>query len=152
MKIDSTFRIFAFLMAVLIFSIPFVSYAQQKPINKADIEAGANAQAIADAENDVNKTGWFMDGCFLNIIGVVMARTIKAPVPAERLVGKPPTYIFAYTSAYYQKQTENQTTAAVGIGIVVCLVIGCLIINDIDDGCIVGSGGGGSLFGGWCAF
>lgn len=160
MKINSTFRVLAFLMVVLISSAPFVSYAQQKPIEtKTQIEAEAKAQAIADAENDANKTGWFMAGCFLNIIGVVMARTTKAPVPAGRLVGKSLTYIVAYTSAYQAKRTEIQTSAAWG-GCVAC-VVGCLVwvyllVETIDDGGTVttssGSGGDGSLFGGWCAF
>lgn len=146
-------------MAVLIFSMPVINFAQQNPIEtKAKIEAEARAQAITDAKNDANKTGWFMAGCFLNIIGVFMARTTKAPVPAERLVGKSLTYIVAYTSAYQAKRTEIQTAAAWG-GVAAC-VVGCLVwvyllVETIDDGTVTtssGSGGDGSLFGGWCAF
>ena len=155
MKINSTFRVFAFLMAVLIFGAPITIFAQQNPTEtKAQIEAEARAQAIADAKNDANKTGWFMAGCFLNILGVAMARTTKAPVPAERLVGKSLTYIVAYTSAYQAKRTEIQTAAAWG-GVAACAV-GCLVwvyllVDGIGDGCTFSSSSGGSGGGsGWC--
>ena len=143
MKISSTFRVFAFLMAVLIFSMPFVSHTQQHPI-----EAEAKAQAIADAENDANRTTWFTIGCFLNIIGIYHARTNMTPVPAGRLVGKPPTYIVAYTSAYQAKQTEIQVkSAALGciLGFVVCSVACVFAIDGINDLRGWTSGGG------WCS-
>ena len=136
MKISLTFRVFAFLMAVLIFSMPFVTFAQQN-----SIEAEAKARAIADAENDVNKTTWFMTGCFLNIIGVVIAQSNKAPPPAGRLVGKSSRYIAAYTSSYQAKRAEIQENSAVGgcvlssLGCLMCLLV------------VGGSSGGGS---GWC--
>ena len=106
-KMSSTFRVFAFFMAVLIFSMPVINFAQQNPIEtKAQIEAEARAQAIADAENDAHKKTWFMAGCFLNLIGVVIANKSKAPVPAERLVGKSPAYVAAYTSSYQARLTQ----------------------------------------------
>ena len=139
-------------MAVLIFSMPVVTLALQNPIEaEVKVEAEARAQAIADAENDTNKAGWFMAGCFLNILGVVMARTTKAPVPAERLVGKSLTYIVAYTSAYHAKRTEIQAAAAWG-GVAAC-VVGCLVwvylLGESDGATSTsssGNGGGGS----WC--
>ena len=95
-------------MVVLIFSMPVITFAQQNPIEtKAEIETEAKLQALIDAENDANKTVWFMRGCFLNILGVALARRTKAPVPAGRLVGKPLTYVVAYTSAYQTRRTEN---------------------------------------------
>lgn len=143
-KINSMFRIFAFLMAVLICSIPFVSYAQQKPIEtKAEIEAEARAQAIADAENDTNKSNWFMAGCFLSILGVAIASVSKAPVPAERLIGKSSVYVAAYTSSYQAKQTEIQTNWALGgCAVIPLAILGCIVAFIIE----VDRSGGGS----WC--
>ena len=161
MKIDSTFRVFAFLMTVLIFSMPVIIFAQQNPTEtKATIEAEARAQAVADAENDTNKTAWFKTGCFLNIIGVAMARRTKAPVPAGRLVGKSLTYIVAYTSAYQTRQTEIQEQSALS-GCTVGTLVGCvaafiLVRKAVDDSLgssyISGSSSGGGVSSNWCLF
>ena len=152
MKISLTFRVFAFLMAVLMFSTPFISYAQQNPVEaEAKVEEEAKAQAIADAENDANKEAWFMAGCFLNIIGVFIARTNRTPVPASRLVGKSSRYIVAYTSSYREKRTEIQVkSAALGciLGFVVCSVACVLAINEIRNDLRGGTIGGSS---GWCS-
>ena len=155
MEINSPFRIFAFLMAVLIFSMPVINFAQQNPIEtKAKIEAEARAQAITDAENDANKTAWFMTGCFLNIIGVAMARTTKAPVPAGRLVEKSLTYTVAYTSSYQARRTAIQTAAAWG-GVVTCVVaclVGVYLLGEAVDGTTstsTSSSGGDGSFASW---
>ena len=164
MKISTTFRVFAFLIAVLICSMPVITFAQQNPIKtKAEIETEAKLQAIIDAENDANKTVWFMRGCFLNILGVALARRTKAPVPAGRLVGKSLTYIVAYTSAYQTRRTEIQVESTL-LGCILgplCCVVACvvgvyLLGHTIDDGGTFtsssGSGGGGGSGGGsWCS-
>ena len=122
-KISSTFRVFAFLMAVLTFSRSLITLAQQKPI-----EAGAEAQAITDAERDVSKMYWFMTGCCLGGFGVVKASGHKASVPAERLIGKSPAYVAAYTSSYQAKQTEIQTKWALrGYAVIPLACLGCVV-------------------------
>ena len=161
MKIDSTFRIFAFLMAVLIFSMPVIIFAQQNPIEtKATIEVAAKAQAIIDAENDANKTGWFMAGCFLNILGVAMARTKKAPVPAGRLVGKSLTYIVAYTSSYQTRRTEIQVQSAVlgcTLATLACVIVAYPIVKDglealeACGGCLAAASDSDIDSGSWCS-
>ena len=142
MKIDSAFRVFDFFMAVLIFSMPVIIIAQQNPTEtKAEIETEAKVQALIDAENDANKTVWFMRGCFLNIFGVALARRTKAPVPAGRLMGKSLTYIVAYTSAYQTRRSEIQVESTL-LGCILgplCCVGGCLVGvyllgHTIDDG------------------
>ena len=132
-------------MAVLIFSMPVINFAQQNPIEtKAQIEAEARAQAIADAENDTNKTNWFMAGCFLSVLGVAIANVSKAPVPAERLIGKPPAYVAAYTSSYQAKLTEIQTKWALrGCAVIPVACLGAVVALYTD----LKYGGGGS----WCS-
>ena len=128
MKINSTFRAFAFLMALLIFSMPVAPRAQQNSIETAaKIQAEARAQGIADAENDTNKTNWFMAGCFLSILGVAIASVSKAPVPVERLISKSPAYVEAYTSSYQAKQTENQTRQALR-ACAILAILGCIVL------------------------
>ncbi|MCY4553371.1 MAG: hypothetical protein OXC79_06840, partial [Candidatus Poribacteria bacterium] len=64
MKISSTFDISVLFMAVLMFSIPLVTLAQQNS-GQADAIA-AEADAEADANKDVNKPLWFGTGCLLS--------------------------------------------------------------------------------------
>ena len=124
--------------------MPVITFAQQNSVaTRAKIEAEARAQGIADAENDANKTAWFMTGCFLNIIGVAIANTSKAPVPAGRLVGKSPVYVDAYTSSYQGRLTEIQTNWALGgCAVIPLAILGCLVALIVS----IEYGGGGS----WC--
>ncbi|MXV75882.1 hypothetical protein F4Z99_16615 [Candidatus Poribacteria bacterium] len=133
MKMNSTFHVCALLMAVLVFSIPFGTFAQQGSVQAA--EAIANAKA--DANKDVNKPLWFGAGCLLSgsafllkpygyfalPIGSIGGYLYQpAPLPS-RLIGKSPEYIAAYTSTYKSKRGEIQANStAAG-----CLS-GCLII------------------------
>ena len=172
MKIDSAFRVFDFFMAVLIFSMPVIIIAQQNPTEtKAEIETEAKVQALIDAENDANKTVWFMRGCFLNIFGVALARRTKAPVPAGRLMGKSLTYIVAYTSAYQTRRSEIQVESTL-LGCILgplCCVGGCLVecifsairlmmaVPLLPAAAVVGMVAAAAVvaffpFGNWCAF
>lgn len=94
------FRLFVRVMAVLIFSIPCVSLAQQS--TDAD-------QAYIDAKNDAqNPVPWTL-GAFLTAaaggcIGgsvIVLSSQLHSPKPpSHRLVGKSPEYIRAYIETY----------------------------------------------------
>ena len=137
MNRDSTFHVSVFLMAVLIFSMPFSTLAQQQQNTVAEAEA----QAIADAKADTDKASWFMGGCFLNIFGIVVAKLSTAPVPADRLVGKSPDYVAIYTLSYQAEQTRIRVRSALQ---------GCIVGFGICVGVffIAVSGDGGS---GWCS-
>lgn len=138
MKRGSTFHVLVFLMASLIFAMPFTTLAQQQ---QSTVEAEAKAQAIADAKKDTSKSSWFMVGFFLNIIGVTIAQTSMAPVPADRLIGKSPEYAIAYTLSYQTERTRIQARSALmGCGLLAGLCILGIIKEAID-------GGGG----GWCS-
>ena len=143
-KIGLTFRVLSFLMAVLIFSMPVITCALQNPIEtQAEIEAEARVRAIADAENDTNKANWFMAGCFLSVLGVAIANVSGASVPSERLIGKSPAYVVAYTSSYQAKRNEVQVTWALrGCAVIPLAIVGCVV------GLVIGLRGGGG--GSWC--
>ena len=175
MKINSTFHVLVFLMAVLTFSTPFVALAQQNPV-KAETEAvaeqdaytmslQAKANAERDASNDFNLLVWLIAGgagvTALGVIGLFAGCAFglrndppqdyeiitggmvlgglagcgigisaplyaiykyKAAVPSERLIGKSPEYIEAYTSTYRHKLGLLRATRA-GMGV---LAIGAL--------------------------
>ena len=101
MIISSTFHVSVFLMAVLVFSMPFVTIAQQTAeaadtksapgaytkSEKESLIATAKADAERDAETDVNKLLWTGVGCaapFFGLLGcfagahVVLTGTIES--------------------------------------------------------------------------
>lgn len=96
-------------MAVLTFSMPFVTFAQQN-----SLQAEAIAAAERDAQNDINKGLWFLGGCFGGVIGVIIAYGIEPSPPATRLLGKSPEYVDFYTQAYVEKANKLQTNSALG--------------------------------------
>ena len=143
MEIRSTFHALVFFMALLTFSLPFLTPAQEQTVV---------TQAIADAKKDaianVNGAFWFATGCllclspicmgailfgtsldrylsdtncsglsliFVPIIGIVGTYSYRPDPPASRLIGKPPEYVIAYTAAYKSEKGKLQAQwAAVG--------------------------------------
>ena len=105
-------------MAALIFSMPFVTLAQQP-----SVQAEAIIAAEQDANKDVNKPFWFGAGCFLSGLSFLansvwlycaavwcywhLLLSAGNPPPA-RLIGKSSEYITAYTSAYQLKRGSIQ--------------------------------------------
>ena len=106
MKISSTFHVSALLMAVLTFSMPFITLAQQ------NLQAEAIIAAERDAQNDVNKSLWFLVGCYGCVFGLIIAAGIKPAFPATRLLGKSPEYVAFYTDAYKEEAKRLQTNSA----------------------------------------
>ena len=108
MKIKSTFHALVFFMAVLIFSMPIVTLAQQN-----SVQSEAIAAAEVDAEVDTNTTFWFVVGCFGSLFGLLYANYNAPSAPASRLLGKSPEYVAFYSDAYTIKAKKLQTDQAV---------------------------------------
>ena len=149
MKINSTFHVLVFSMAVLIFSMPFVTLAQQP-----SVQAEAIIAAEQDANKDVNKPFWFGTGCFLSGLsflptpfgyivppsGAVGTYFYRPAPPPARLIGKSPEYITAYTSTYQLKRGNIQARwTSVG-----CLS-GCLILGTVAVSIGIGIGIGAEV-------
>ncbi len=102
------FRLFALVMAVLIFSMPCVVLAQRTN----DV-----AEAMADAKKDVNEPfGWFA-GSFLTSVAfgclggsaiIATSQVIPAEAPTYRLMGKSPDYVNIYASTYEKEVKEKR--------------------------------------------
>ncbi|RKU33422.1 hypothetical protein C6495_09380 [Candidatus Poribacteria bacterium] len=86
------------LMAVLIFSAPFVAIATQH-----SVMLEAKAAAEADAEAKTSKSTWLTLGCLGGLIAVAAGYVYAPSPPAGALLGKSPEYIAAYSDAYAQK-------------------------------------------------
>ena len=101
MRRDVRFHVLVFCMAVLVFSLPFATYAQQNSVPvAAETAAAQDANAIRfeakvaaerDASNDINKLSWFgagvgtlAAGCLGATVGMFVFNFI-APPPEPRL-------------------------------------------------------------------
>ena len=117
MTISSMFHTLIFLMAMLIFSMPFAVLAQENLVQAKVVSA-----AEADAEGDIKKITWFSIGCFGSIYGLIYAFIEQPVVPAHRLLGKSPEYVTSYTLAYTEKAKDIQARQAT-LG---CITSGCI--------------------------
>lgn len=125
MRISPTFHLIVFLMVVITFSMPFVTFAQS---NVAQAQAQAEIDATADANKDVNKPLWFGTGCLLSGLvflplpswyscllppaGLTGTYFYQPAPPLSRLVGKTPDYVSVYTSTYKSKRGNIQASWA----------------------------------------
>ncbi|MYK16654.1 hypothetical protein F4055_00590 [Candidatus Poribacteria bacterium] len=119
MKISRVFDVLVFFMAVLTFSMPFVTFAQQ---NSIVVEAMGDAET--DANKDVNKPLWFGTGCLISGLvflplpgwyscllppaGLAGTYFYQPNPPAGRFIGKSAEYVDAYISTYKSKRGSVQ--------------------------------------------
>ena len=100
------------IMAILTFSVPLITMAQQTEIDEA------RADAERDAQMDTNGTLWLVAGCCGGVIGLIISYAIVPSPSASRLLGKPPEYVAYYTDFYREKAKSIQTGKAwTGCGI-----------------------------------
>ena len=120
-------RVFSCVMALLLFSMPCLTLAQQT--NDA-------AQAIAQAKNDVKEPfGWFAGsfltsvafGCLGGSVIVATSQVIPAEPPTYRLMGKSPDYVNSYANAYKkeakQKRLIHTSAGCVGGSAIAALLV-----------------------------
>lgn len=99
-------KTFSFIMALLLFTMPLLTLAQQ---------TDDAAQAIADATRDAKLADtqiWGAAGCFLGVTGMLIAYAVTPTVPPEKLLGKTPEYVAYYTSTYQKLVKKDRTTRA----------------------------------------
>ena len=119
MKISSVFHGLTLFMAMIILNIPFVALVESNSVG-----AQAAADAVADANQDVNKPLWFGTGCLLSglifvplpnwysylltPVGLTGTYFYRPSPPLSRLVGKSPEYVAVYTQTYKSKRGNIQ--------------------------------------------
>ena len=138
MKINAGFHVLVFLIAVLTFSTPFVTIAQQN-----FVQAEAATAAEADANKDVSKLLCFGAGCVLSALfflpspcgyllppaGIIGSYSYRPGPSPSRFIGKSPEYISAYTTTYKSKRGNIQvlwTSVGCFSG---CVVVGGLVVS-----------------------
>ena len=137
-------------MAVLVFSMPFVTLAQQNT-EVADAKSIAAQKAESEnqsliatakvvAERDVivdfgsyQRFSWFSVGFGCSFLGVAAAYLQEAQPPSFRLLGKSPEYVEIYGNTYQNELRKNRMVFA-GSGCAVSLVLlAVLLSNDASD-------------------
>ncbi len=110
MKIElkKPLQILALLTAMLTFSMPFVTFAQQ------NLQMEAIVAAERDAQNDVNKGLWFVGGCLGGVAVPMIVYGVELAPPVTRLLGKSPEYVAFYTDAYKAKAKTLRVKSALG--------------------------------------
>ena len=124
MKISSTFDTSVLFMAVLMFSMPFVTLAQQNlnqiegkdVTHQISVDVLAKTAAERDAEADTKRLVWvggnfvlgIVGGCLLGSVGLLGAYIYEPSPPVSRLLGKSPEYTMFYTDAYKAKARDLQ--------------------------------------------
>lgn len=83
-------------------------------------------QGKRDGERDAKGNAvWFLSGCLLGGVGIIIAYVVEPSVPTEHLVGKSPEYVRGYSEGYKKKaQHKNAMNAvygcvALGVGYVI---------------------------------
>ena len=138
MKTRPKFQSSIFFMIVLVFSMPFITSAQQD-----DDSNFAILHAKRDAKNDVNESKWFAAGClggalFVVAVSVAEQNLIAEPVnrflptcslagscfptgyavfhspspSPDRLMGKSPEYVVSYVNTYVNRVKLRRTLSS----------------------------------------
>ena len=69
----------------------------------------------------------FVSGCLLNVFAWLVIDNLAVPVPAGRLIGRPPAYVQAYTQSY-QKTIQAERTKSMEEGCLInATVLFCLL-------------------------
>jgi hypothetical protein len=71
-------------------------------------ERSAVADAARDAVTDTNGGLWFVVGCAVGILGVLLGYVMEPSPPPTRLLGRPPEYVAAYTASYRHAGKQEQ--------------------------------------------
>ena len=132
-KISSTFHVSVLFMAVLTFSMPFVTIAQQN-----SVQAEAATTAEADANKDVSRLLCFSAGCVLSAVfflpspygyvlppvGIIGSYFYQPEPPPSRFIGKSPEYVTVYTLTYKSKRGNTQARWTAAGCLSGCVVVG----------------------------
>ena len=101
--------------------------------------ARATADAIADAHADTNGTLWYFAGCFLGLLGILLAYVAEPSPPPARLMGKSAEYVTIYAAAYKSEGRSIQgrsaiygTLTTVAVILVFYVIVFVVIVHDAN--------------------
>ena len=100
-------KFFIYFLILVLF--PFPSIAETREIEQAVMDAKR------DAEKNTSLLTWGALGCGLGIYAFGAAAFMTPQPPIEALIGKTPTYVTVYTSAYHRHAKRRRLYAS-GVG------------------------------------
>ncbi|UCC11191.1 MAG: hypothetical protein JSW02_07480 [candidate division WOR-3 bacterium] len=119
------------IVALCLILTPVFANAQgsRTPESTQEETLSARAAGIADAKHDTDVALWFSVGCLFSVLGVGAANIILPQPSQERLMGKPISYVRAYTESYRATHHSLQATYAVYGCLTSCAIVtpGCFI-------------------------
>ena len=131
-----TIKTLSFVMVVMLFTMPFLTLAQELPLSQ---ETGNAAQAIIDAKTDASKSddlliwggGSFLSalacGCLGGLAVVAVSQFNTPSPPPARFLGKSNEYVLLYTQTYQNERKRQRTQASLG-GCIGGMVVNTLVI------------------------
>ncbi len=93
-------------------------YAPIPPATAGDPMVGAIADGERDAVADTNGALWFIVGCAVGVLGVVLGYVVEPSPPPARLLGRSADYVATYTQSYHHAAKQQQGKRAMS---------GCLV-------------------------
>lgn len=117
-----SYGIFAAILSasLLVSTLPGAARAQvASPAPAAAAEAPPSRPSVADASQamadgerdaraDLNGGLWFVVGCLVGLVGVVLGYVVEPSPPPARLLGRSPEYVWNYTQAYRHEGKQAQ--------------------------------------------
>lgn len=77
------------------------------------------AQATEDAKMQGSQAVWFLAGCLLGVIGILIAAIYEPTPPASAMIGKSVDEAMVYQKAFVSAaRTSQLTSAAIGCGVI----------------------------------
>ena len=96
-------------------------------LRQSDIQRLGAADGYRDGCRESNDGLHFVSGCLLNVFAWLVIDNPAVPVPAGRLIGRPPAYVQAYTQSY-QNTIQAERTKSMGEGCLInATVVFCLL-------------------------
>ncbi len=114
---------------------PVVAFGQENP----SPSESAREAAESDARRDVAWPLWLGCGCLFLYFAPLGALLYTPSAPADRLVGKSPDYVIAYTGAYRSKirsfQVKYSLIGCFSTAAIALVGAGIAVLVDPDEAC-----------------
>ena len=110
-------RTLSLLICISVLALPIMVQAQINDSMAQQQEEQDYQMICAQAEEDAQRdeggaTGYMLGGCLCGVFGFLIAYGSSPKAPSDRLVGKDPNYVHAYSKCYEQKAKKIRTSAA----------------------------------------
>lgn len=111
-------QLITLILVILMIATPLLAQQTENEYFKGKID-GENAGKGVGAS-----ILWYFAGCFLGLIGIVLAYVVEPDVPSGTLLGKSPEYVMGYNEGY-KKAVKGKQVKSAAFGLLTTLVVYC---------------------------